>query len=279
MGLPLHAVAPLQGWRWIVQAFALWQRRPLSFLGLFATFLFFEMLLMGLIPLAGSVLGMGLLPMLSLGFMIAARSVLAGGPAQATQFADGLRHPDRARRKAQWKLCALYAAASVVVIALSDWADGGSLDALMRAASEPNPDKRMTAVEAALQQPQLLWGLLARFGLAGLLSVPFWYAPALVHWGAQSAGQALFSSTVAVWRARGAFTVYALGWAGLLAGLVALGTVLMSLLGTPRLAGLLAMPLALVFSAAFYLSLWFGFCDSFGAPQPDQPPGTTAPPV
>jgi hypothetical protein len=41
--------------------------------------------------------------------------------------------------------------------------------------------------------------------------VPFWHAPGLVHWGSQGVGQALFSSTLAVWRCRGAFVVYLTG--------------------------------------------------------------------
>ena len=54
--------------------------------------------------------------------------------------------------------------------------------------------------------------MLTRFGLAGALSIPFWHAPALVHWQGQSVGQALFSSTLALWRCKGAFFAYSLAW-------------------------------------------------------------------
>jgi len=97
-----------------------------------------------------------------------------------------------------------------------------------------------------------------------LLTIPFWHAPALVHWGGQAVGQSLFSSTLAVWRAKGAFVVYILGWVGSVM-LFALGSaLLLGLLGQPQWAGLVGIPGGLVFSAVFYISLLFTFNDSFG---------------
>ena len=45
-----------------------------------------------------------------------------------------------------------------------------------------------------------------------MLAVPFWHAPALVYWDHHGCAKALFSSTLACWRNRGAFTVYSLVW-------------------------------------------------------------------
>jgi hypothetical protein len=104
--------------------------------------------------------------------------------------------------------------------------------------------------------------LLVRLTLAALLSVPFWHAPALVHWGGQGAAQALFSSTLAVWRCKGAFLVYSLAW---LAAVSAFGLtigLLGAITGSTAL-GLLALPAGLVFSAVFYTSLYFAYIDSF----------------
>ena len=99
--------------------------------------------------------------------------------------------------------------ATLAIIALSDWADGGRFEALQAAMADSKVTREM--VDEMLLDPQLHFGLLVRFGLAGALSVPFWYAPALVHWDGQGVGQSLFSSTLAVWRARGAFAIYLLG--------------------------------------------------------------------
>jgi len=266
MGLRLHPVAPRQGWRWVRQGFALWWRKPLAFVGLFMFFLFAALLLVVLVPVLGGPLGMALLPMLSLGFMVATRSALAGGPVHGLQLIAGLRHPDRRQRKAQWLLCGAYALSSMVVITLADWVDGGLFEALQRELAQGGADNKSTAaVDAILADPRLAEGMLVRIGLAGLLSVPFWHAPALVHWGQQGALQALFSSTVALWRTRGAFTVYMLGWAGLMLA-VALAVMLVGMVtGARQALGLLTMPIGLMFSAAFYVSLWFSFADTFGA--------------
>jgi hypothetical protein len=269
MGLRLNRVAPAQGWQWIRQAFALWWRRPIAFAALFTFFFLSVMLLMVLVPVLGGPLGMALLPMLSLGFMVASRSTLAGGPAHALQLADGLRHPDRARRRAQWLLCGGYAIASMTVIALADWVDGGLFEKLQRLISQTGADgKPSPQLEAVLADPRLVQGMLVRVVLAGLLSVPFWHAPALVHWGGQGFVQAMFTSTLALWRNRAAFTVYLLGWVGLMTAVALLVMVVGMLTGARQALGLLTMPIGLVFSTVFYVSLWFSFTDTFGEPEP-----------
>lgn len=274
MGLRLHSVPAARGWAWLRQGLRLWARRPLAFVGLFVFFLFTVLLLMVLVPVLGGPLGMALLPMLSLGFMVASRSALAGGHVHIGQLADGLRHPVRNQRKAQWLLCGAYALGTMAVITLSDWVDGGTFDALQREmAAASGSGKPSPAVDAILADPRLVNGMLVRVGLAGLLSVPFWHAPALVHWGGQGALQALFSSTVALWRTRGAFTLYLLGWGGVMAAAGALFSLLAALTGAGQLLGLMTLPLGLAFSAAFYVSLWFSFDDTFGASDtPADPP-------
>ncbi len=98
-----------------------------------------------------------------------------------------------------------------------------------------------------------------RFGLAALLSVPFWQAPPLVYWQGQGVAQALFSSTLALWRCKGAFAVYALAWSAVIVAFAAVAALLFSLLGARQLAGVVAMPAALVFSTVFYVSLLFTY--------------------
>jgi hypothetical protein len=268
MGLRLHSVAPARGWAWLRQGLQLWLRRPLAFVGLFVFFLFSVLLLMVVLPFVGGPLGMALLPMLSLGFMVASRSLLAGGPVHIGQLVEGLRHPVRSQRRAQWLLCGAYALGTMLVITLSDWVDGGTFDALQREMAAAGADgKPSAALDAVLADPRLVDGMLVRLGLAGLLSVPFWHAPALVHWGGQGALQALFSSTVALWRTRGAFSVYMLGWLGVMLAAGALFTLVSVLTGARQLLGLMTLPLGLAFSAAFYVSLWFSFNDTFGTDE------------
>lgn len=262
MGLRLHPVAPRQGWRWARQGFALYWRRPLAFTGLLMFFLFGALLLTAVVPLLGWPLGLALLPMLSLGFMIATRSALAGGPVNAMQLFEGLRHADARQRRAQWLLCAAYGLGSTLILVLAHAVDGGSFEALQRelAAGDEGSAK---AVAALLADPRLAQGMLLRFGLAGLLSVPFWHAPALVHWGTQGVAQSLFSSTVAIWRNKAAFLVFALTWFAVVLVFGAGANIVAALLGQPQLIALLAMPASLLLSTVFYASLYFTFADCF----------------
>lgn len=273
MGLRLQSVAPGQGLHWIHQGLRLWARRPLAFVALFLTFLMCVLLLAALVPYLGGLISLALLPMLSLGFMIASRSALADGPVHALQMIEGLRAVDSARRRSQLMLCAGYALCSIAVITVADWVDDGLFTELQRllATQSQSQGPASTELDTMLADPRLFNGMVVRLGLAALVSVPFWHAPALVHWGGQGALQALFSSSVAVWRARWAFMTYMVGLAGL-AMVVALAVTLVALLtGSRQWVGMLTLPLVLAFSALFYVTLWFSFSDSFAADSAEQP--------
>lgn len=263
MGLKLHTVAPRQGWAWARDGLRLFVRRPMIFTGLFAMALLGVLILMT-VPVIGGVLGMAFLPLLTMGFMLASRSALRGEAFGPGVFFEGLRGP-ATQRKAMLTLCLGYALASIAVIELAHAFDGGSFERLQVALSRG--DAGRAAAEAELANPLLAQGMLLRLTLATLVSVPFWHAPALVLWGGQGAGQALFSSTLAVWRAKGAFTVYSLAWGVLVVLIGAAFAALFLLLDLRSLVGVLSMPLGLMFSAAFYVSLWFSFIDSFGTPE------------
>ena len=267
MGLPLHSPPARRGFAWLRMGLATFVRRPLAFVGLFAFFLFSAILLM-LLPWIGGLLGLSLLPMLTLGFMIATRNTLAGQPISALQLFDGFRTGSKAQRRAQALLCVAYGAGSVAVFMLAGWFDDGAFERFQIARATPGTT--WDDLAKLLADSRLGQGMLVRLGLAGLLSIPFWHAPALVHWAGQGALQSLFSSTLALWRARGAFVCYALGWAGVML-LMALGISALFLLGGQWVMGMLSMPIALAVSAAFYVSLWFSFVDSFGDIASDEP--------
>ena len=112
-----------------------------------------------------------------------------------------------------------------------------------------------------------------RFLVTALLSIPFWHAPALVWWQGQGVAKALFSSTLACWRNRSAFLVYGLAWALtiVLFGVVA-GSIF-ALLGAPQMVPLAAIPAGLMFSTAFYVSLFFTYRGCFGDDAAAEPPG------
>ena len=113
----------------------------------------------------------------------------------------------------------------------------------------------------ALSDPELLQGNLLRLGAALLLSLPFWHAPALVHWGGHGPLKALFGSCVGLWHNRAAYAVHGLVWLGLMLAAGSLLSLLLALL--PALAVMLVTPLSLLAATVFYAGLYFSFMDSF----------------
>lgn len=251
MALSIRQAAPSEGVQWTRDAFRLFLRRPLPFTAMFVAFLLVA-LVATLVPVVGGVVMLMSLPLLSLGFMLGSRAAQNDGPVHPGLFIEPLRG-ERVRRNALLTLCAAYALCTVLIMTLSEWVDGGAFDRLQVLMAKG--DEARAEMEAVLADPRLMWGLVTRFGLAALLSVPFWHAPALVYWQGQGVGQALFSSTLAVWRCKGAFTMYSLAWVGVIAIFGALVGLIFSLFDARQLAGVIAMPAGLMFSTVFYVSL------------------------
>lgn len=263
----LKSVAAREGAAWVRRGFQVFLRQPLAFSGVFATFLFVAFALT-LLPLVGPLVLLALLPLGSLGFMIATRDALQGRSAAPRAFLDPLRGP-RAGRVAMLRLGLFYALASLAIIWLSDLVDGGALERLMQTLSDNSAGT--DEVRNAMADPRLELGVLLRFGLAALLSVPYWHAPALVHWAGQGVAQSLFSSTVACWRNKGAFTVFGLVWGAAVLAFALLANIIAALLGTPQVAALLAVPATLLLSTIFYASIWFSFAGCFELDAPSTP--------
>ena len=257
--MKLQTVPAARGALWVKQGFRTFFKRPLAFAALFATFMFVVFLL-ALVPFVGALVLLTLLPLVSLGFMIATRAALAEGAPTARVFVEPLR-TSAAQRRAMLQLGAVYAVTTFLVMVLSDFVDGGAFEALMDTmpAGQNSPD----AVAERLSAPGLGLGLLLRFGLAALLAIPFWHAPALVHWNGHSAAKALFSSTLACWRNRGAFAVYSLVWFAVIVVFGMVGSLVFALLGQAQLFAFAAVPLSLGFTTVFYVSLYFTFADCF----------------
>jgi len=260
MPLLLKTVEPARGLRWVTDAFRLFQRRPLPFALMFMVFLFVAMFV-SIVPLLGAVLQFALLPLLSLGFMVASQSALLDGPVSPRQFAEPLQG-DPARRKALLVLCAIYGVAAFIILMLANVVSDNAIGRLQQLMADSNSTP--AEVEALLNEPGVGHAAMLALGLGVALSVPFWHAPALVHWGGQGVAQALFSSALAVWRAKGAFLAYVSAWLLLIMGAGLVTALVLGLFGMGQTAGLVSLPLGLFFSTVFYVSLLFTFNDSFG---------------
>lgn len=259
MSLTLKSPVPLQGARWLRDGFRLFSRQPLAFSTLLISFLLAGLLL-SIVPFVGSAVWAAAVPLLSLGFMIGSESALQGGRVHPGQLVQPLRG-DARRRRSLLQLCAAYGVSTLLAMVLGDLVDGGALDTLQRLLAQGQSQRE---VDALLSDPRVVGGMAVRFGLIAALSVPFWHAPALIHWGGQGTAQALFSSTLAVWRARGAFVVYVLAWCLMIGVFGGVTGLLASLVGARSIASVMIIPGGLIFSTIFYVSLLFTFNDSFG---------------
>jgi hypothetical protein len=263
--MKLQLVAPRQGALWVRQAFQAFARQPLGFASLFAACLF-VFLVLGLIPLVGTIALLVLPPAGSLLFMIASRRVGAGQSAMPGAVVE-LAPAGRSRLLALLKLGIVYAATTFLVFWLAGVIDGGALESFLESLSDAKTTPESAAAHVA--DPRLQLGLIVRLVFAGALSVPFWHAPALVYWGAQGWAKSLFFSSVAIWRNKGAFTVYGLVWMALWLLLLAVVSIGVGVFGPQRFT-LVATPLTLLFSTVFYASLWFTFAGSFSPAEPDR---------
>ncbi|MBI5716481.1 MAG: hypothetical protein HZC37_02195 [Burkholderiales bacterium] len=276
MALQLKTVTLGHGPRWVVDGFRAFARRPLALGLLFLVFLAASAIVAAVLPFVGSLLQLMALPLLSLGYMVATQSALLGGPVHPGQFIEPLR-ADPVRRRSLLVLCVSYGLLAFAILVLCAWVSDDALARLQALVAKGDPTR--TQIEALLDEPGVTsaaW-LLGVLGTA--LSVPFWFAPALVHWGGQGVGQSLFSSTMALWRNKGAFTTFVATWVAVVTLVSVLLSMLLAALGAARFAGMMLMPMALLFSSVFYVSQLFAFNDNFGgagaaADEPTGPPPT-----
>ena len=266
MTLRIVDASARDGALWVSRAFALFFRKPLAFSALFALFLFAALVLLAL-PYIGPLLLLMALPLLGLGFMIGARSALEGGPVHAGHLLEPLRGGSEAalaRRKQLLLLCSLYAVCTAAIMLASDALDGGAFERLQILVASARDAAKQKELDGLLGDSGLLQGLLLRLGGTALLSIPFWHAPPLVWWQGQGLAQSLFSSALACWRNRIAFLVYGLAWTGSLLVFSLLAGGIFALIGMPQWVPLAAVPAGLMFSTAFYVSLWFTYEGCFG---------------
>ncbi len=278
MPLLLKPVPPSRGPRWIGDAWRLWRKKPLAFTAMFGVFLF-AATVVGFVPLVGELVQMAALPMLSLGFMVASQSALLDGPVHPRQYIQPLQG-DPVRRRSLLVVCISFGVLAVAILLLCNAISDNALarlQVLMAQGSAAQP-----RIDALMEEPGVRNAVLVGMALVVLLSIPYWHAAALVHWGGQRPAQALFSSTLAIWRSKGAFLLFGLAWLGLVLLFSLVAGMVLGLLGLGAVANAVAVAAVLMFSTLFYVAQLFTFNDSFGGAitgtdsLSDEPPPTTA---
>ena len=262
--MKLLTVPAWRGMQWLRGGFRVFLRQPLAYTALFMAFLFGLMVLLSL-PSIGALVGLILVPAANVGFVLASETAEAGRTPSPALLVVALRGP-RARVIAMIQIGIAYALAALLAKWLADLIDPGfdeRLAAFMEPASDP--------ANLALPVDDLQWGLLLRLLLPVPLTLVFWHAPVIVYRSGIGAAKAVFASAVACWRNLGAFAVYGLSWVILLTVFAVFTLGFFAMLGQPRFAVLVTVPAALMFSTAFYASLYFSVVDCFDF-DPDTEP-------
>ena len=254
--MKLNIVPARTGLAWAKLGMKTFAQQPLAMSGLF--FMFMALLSMAsLLPFIGSALALALLPAATLGLMAATQEASKGKFPMPTILISAFR-AGRQRLNAMAVLGVMYSIGFLAIMAVSSLIDGGQFAKLYLVGGKITEE---LVLQSSFQAA--MWVTLA---LYLPLSLMFWHAPALVHWHGVAPVKSVFFSLMACYKNFGAFTVYGLVWVG--AFLVAMMVVglLAAVLGSPAFAGLAMFPIALVFFAMFFTSIYFTYQGSFDAP-------------
>ncbi len=263
MPLVLKSVEPARGLRWVGDAWRLFRRKPLGFLGLGAMVLVLANLA-ALVPLLALLLLLVAPLLVGLGFMIAGQAALLGQPVHPRAFIEPLR-TDGARRRSLLLLGLLYAALLTGITGLGAAMAGSAWERMAELQAQAPTAATQAEMLEIIRSDGLLGAGLVVGVLWLLVTLVYWHAPPLVHWGGQGAGQALFSSLLGVWRNRAAFALYLVALLGNTALIALVAVIAAALLGGVPLLAQAAVLGAVATSVAIYnLSLLFSFNDSYG---------------
>ena len=273
----IRSIPALAGLRWIRLALRAFGRQPGGFMGMFAMFLL-AMLLLSipmslLMPLASAinldpvVVGMGtlvLMPLLSLSFMLSTEAVTNDLRIRPGLFLAPLRGAAPARR-ALVEVGLLYVAMFIVAWYAGNGLDGGETMRWFNANMlPPAPGAPTPAAASAVPLSDTAHLVMAlKMGVVAVCTIPLWHAPALIHWGRYGVAKAMFASVVALWRTRAALLMFGLGWFALSLLLTLVLALLELVFGASTLVLGVAVLMSWMVSALFYVTLWFGFIDTF----------------
>lgn len=242
-----------RGFAWLGEGLQLWRRNPA--LLTFASFGYLLLLiLVSVAPFIGQVLASLLMPILSLGVLNTCRAIDAGRKAGPDVLFSGFQQ----NLPALVAIGGLYLAGSLLVLALTAVADGGTLFGIMTSGGKLEPEIATSA--------GFTMALLIAISLSTPVMMAYWFAPLLAGWWKLSAPKALFFSFFACLRNWRPFLAYSIALAlfgAILPGIV-LGIVGMA---SPTLATLLSVPLPLLLIPIVFASFYANARDIFGEPD------------
>jgi len=252
------------GLQWLHRGWQLFRKSPFMWL----TMLFGYWVMMGvvgLIPYAGTVAAIVLIPVFSVSFMTMCRELDARRALELGQLVSGFR----TNLPALVTLGGVYLVATTLILAATQLADGGHLMRWMMSGTQiPTPALRDGSVTGA-----------ALLGSALYLPVlaAFWFAPVLTAWHGMSALKALFYSffaTVSNWRAFLVYGMVILGIGAIVPGIVIafLGALLRTSPAALTVIPTLIVMFFIALVPALFASFYASYRDVFPPPAPEPPP-------
>jgi hypothetical protein len=278
----IRDIPALAGLRWIRLALRAFARQPFGFMGMFALF-FVVMFVVSipvslLMPLATAIsmspivvamLSLVLMPLLSLAFMLATEAVTNDVRIRPPLFFVPLRG-EASTRRSLLAIGLVYVGLFMLAWFAGNGLDGGETSRWFTDRMMPPTDGTAPAVLPELgDTARRVMGL--KMAIVALGTIPLWHAPPLILWGRYGAAKAMFASVVALWRTRAAMAMFGLGWFALSFLVTTALALLELLLGGSTLLLVIALTVSWALSALFYVTLWFGFVDTFEIVAPAAP--------
>lgn len=184
-----------QGWRWLVDGFALFRRRPLHLATLVMGY-WLSMAMINAIPFVGQLLGFVLIPAFSVSLMNACRFLDRGIEVRAPMLFSGFH----TQLPVLIRLGGIYSVCTLVALGLTVPVDGGALFKLVILGQMP-------AEEMMTSGGMMLSGQLAILFLLPVM-LANWFAPILIAWHELPVAKSMFFSLVACFRNWKPFLVY-----------------------------------------------------------------------
>lgn len=254
------------GWRWVADGFRLLRKQPLGLLSMTLLFVL-AVTVPTVVPVVGGFLPLLLMPLLSFGLMCAFRAVDRGEPPRPSMLWAGFREAHGAAWKPLLLLGVANALATLVALTVTTLLDGGTLMRIATLTIDPD--------DAGLRDSNLAAAAVVFLLAYTPTQMALWYAPQFVAWHRSAVLRSLFFSFVAVWRNKGAFLAFAIGWLAVAFAVSSCVQLLRAVLGAnPTLASLVSPPVSLVMLTALYGSIWASYRDPIRdedvavAPQP-----------
>ena len=257
----MTTLAASTGWRWVKDGFAVFAKQPMQLASLFLSYMLL-MILIGIIPLAGQVLPLILLPIFSLPFLRASALVRQGESVHPRLLFEGFRSP---ARRVLLMLGGLQLLAVILALGGSALVDGGLLWRILSG--------QVTLDAKVVAGSNLGLAMLTSAALYIPPSMAFWYAAPLIAWQRMPLGKALFYSFFAVRREARAFLVYGVVWSAI--GVIlpsVVGLIVALLFNSGAFLMVVMFPLSLLLTVVAYCSFYATYADVFlpgAAPAPE----------